>query len=145
MNYRYERKMDLEKKTNVWWLPIFQGVLTAECLFTKPINYRKWIDWLSLWRNLKMNVRMKIRSCSYDPISRYPSFVPEPRLEVTGCRSVLCGEEPVINFPVKFSLSDNITVICNDRLYMSYYNPKIPGQGQIEEIIFYKLRTKLNL
>ena len=82
-------------------------------------------------------------------MNQYPSFVPEPGLEVTGCRSVLCGEEPVIiNFPVKcfsFSLSDNIAVICNDRLYMSYYNPKIPGQGQIEEIIFYKLRTKLNL
>ena len=61
---------------------------------------------------------------------------------------ILCPELVVINFPVKcfsFSLSDNIRLICNDRLLLSYYNPKIPGQGQIEEIIFYKLRTKLNL
>ena len=59
MNYRYERKMDLEKKTNVCWLPIFQGVLAAECLFTKPISYRKWIDchydeilkWMFGWKS----------------------------------------------------------------------------------------------
>ena len=35
MNYRYERKMDLEKKTNVCWLPIFQGVLAARVFVYK--------------------------------------------------------------------------------------------------------------